>query len=136
MAFEFEVVVPYYQVDQQGVVFNMWYLAWFDEAMSAFLTSLGYPYAAMIADGLDVQLVRSEVDWRGSARWGDQARVDVTTDSLGSTSFTLAFGVRVGDEVIAAGRTVYVVISTDGTGKRPIPSELREALASAARAAS
>jgi acyl-CoA thioester hydrolase len=32
--YTFPVVVPYYQVDQQGVVFNMWYLAWFDEAMS------------------------------------------------------------------------------------------------------
>ena len=46
----------YFQFDQQGVVFNMWYFGWFDEAMARFLGEAGYPYLTMMADGLDVQL--------------------------------------------------------------------------------
>lgn len=124
------MVVPYYQVDQQGVVFNMWYLAWFDEAMSGFLASIGQPYDGLIGDGVDVQLVHTEVDWRGSARWGDEVLVGVTADSIGTTSFTLAFAVRVASEVIATAQTVYVMIGTDGTGKRELPMALRSALES------
>jgi acyl-CoA thioester hydrolase len=133
MAFVFPVVVPYFQVDQQGVVFNMWYLAWFDEAMSAFLASIGYPYQSMIATGVDVQLVHTELDWRGAARWGDDLVVEVSADAIGTTSFTLAFGVRVRDEPIASAKTVYVAIRTDGSGKCPVPPALRAALESSMR---
>ena len=38
------VAVRYLEVDAQGVVFNAWYLAWFDEAMAAFFADRGLPY--------------------------------------------------------------------------------------------
>jgi acyl-CoA thioester hydrolase len=131
MADVYSIQVPYYQVDQQGVVFNMWYFAWLDEAMSAFLASIGHPYDALIDSGADVQLVHSEIDWKGSARWGDDAVVEVTTAEVGRTSFTLEFLVKVKGEVIATAKTVYVVINTDGSGKRPVPEDLRAALEAA-----
>ena len=53
------------------------------------------------------------------------------SEGIGSTSFTLSFGVRVGDQVRSTGRTVYVVVSTDGSGKRPMPPKLRAGLESA-----
>ena len=131
------VTVPastsYFQFDQQGVVFNMWYFAWFDDAMTQFLGEVGYPYAAMNADGFDVQLVHTEADWYEGVRYGEQAMIDVTTERVGSTSFTLSFGVRVGAQARSAARTVYVVVSTDGSGKRPVPPKLRAALESALR---
>jgi acyl-CoA thioesterase FadM len=55
----------------------------------------------------------------------------VTTEQVGSSSFTLSFGVRVGTQVRSMGRTVYVVVSTDGSAKRSVPSKLRAALESA-----
>jgi len=129
------VVVPvspsYFQFDQQGVVFNMWYFAWFDDAMAQFLGEAGYPYQAMIADGLDVQLVHTEADWREGVRWGESVLIDVVTEKIGSTSFTMSFAVRVGSQLRSTGRTVYVVVATDGSGKQPVPSKLRAALESA-----
>ena len=35
---------------------------------------------------------------------------------------------RLGSTVTCAGRTVYVVIAADGSGKREIPPEIRAAL--------
>jgi acyl-CoA thioester hydrolase len=125
------VSTSYFQFDQQGVVFNMWYFAWFDDAMTQFLGEVGYSYAAMTADGFDVQLVHTEADWREGVRYGEQVMIDVTTERVGSSSFTLSFGVRVGTQVRSTGRTVYVVVSTDGAGKRSVPSKLRAALESA-----
>ena len=127
------VFTSYFQFDQQGVVFNMWYFGWFDDAMTQFLGEAGYPYAAMNADGFDVQLVHTEADWREGVRYGEQVVIDVATERVGSTSFTLSFGVRVGVQERATGRTVYVVVSTDGSGKQPVPPKLRAALESALR---
>jgi acyl-CoA thioesterase FadM len=44
--------VRFFEVDSLGVVFNMWYLGWCDEAMSAFMESIGYGYKALRAAGV------------------------------------------------------------------------------------
>jgi acyl-CoA thioester hydrolase len=130
MPFEYPVRVQFFEVDLQGVVFNMWYLAWFDTAMSAFLAKLGFPYDETKRDGWDVQLVHTEVDWRGGARFGDDVVVEVATDRIGTTSLTLGYRVLRGDELLVSARTVYVVVGIDGSGKRPVPDDLRSALLS------
>lgn len=120
--------VRYFEADQQGVVFNMWYLGYFDEAMTTFLEEGGLGYQQMLDAGFDVQLVHSEIDWGSSLRWGDEAEVCVGLAERGTTSFSLSFDVCAGGEKVAAGRTVYVVVATDGSGKRPIPEILGKAL--------
>jgi acyl-CoA thioester hydrolase len=127
--FTFPLTVRYMEVDAQGVVFNAWYLTYFDEAMAAFLAARGLPYAKMIEAGYDAQLVHSEIDWRSGLRWQDTAEVAVSTARIGRTSFALDFEVRRdGDEVICSGRTVYVLIAADGSGKREIPELIADAL--------
>jgi acyl-CoA thioester hydrolase len=132
-AFVLPVPVRYLEVDAQGVVFNAWYLAWFDEAMAAFLAARGMPYRTMLDAGYDVQLVRSEIDWKAGVGFGDAVGVAVSTARIGRTSFALDFEVRRspeggGSEVTCAGRTTYVVIAADGTGKREIPPIIADAL--------
>ena len=80
------IATSYFQYDQQGVVFNMWYFGWFDDAMTQFLTEVGYPYTTLNADGFDVQLVHTEADWRDAVRYGEQVVVDVATASRQSAS--------------------------------------------------
>lgn len=126
-----DVQVPYFQFDQQGVVFNMWYFGWFDDAMTGFLAELGYPPQVMLTEGLDVQLVHTEADWRAGVRYGDEVSIDVSTEQVGMTSFTLLFSVRVGPEVRSSGRTIYVLVGLDGSGKKPISPGLRAALEAA-----
>jgi acyl-CoA thioester hydrolase len=125
MAVAVPVSPSYFQFDQQGVVFNMWYFGWFDDAMTQFLGDAGYPYQTMIAAGFDVQLVHTEADWREGVRYGESVTVDVVTEKIGSTSFTLSFTVRTGSQVRCTARTVYVVVATDGSGKQPVPPKLR-----------
>jgi acyl-CoA thioester hydrolase len=127
--FEHPLRVRYMEVDAQAVVFNSWYLTYFDEAMAAFLHFRGLPYATMLDAGFDVQLVRSEIDWRTGLRWQDDFLVAVSTARLGRTSFSLDFETRRNDgEVTCSARSVYVVVATDGTGKRQLPPLLANAL--------
>lgn len=123
----------YMEVDAQGVVFNGWYLTWFDEAMAAYLAARGLAYPAMLAAGFDVQVVRSEIDFRSGVRWQDEVRVAVTTGRIGTTSFALDFQVlrpdgSGGEQVCCAARTIYVVVAADFSGKRPIPPLIADAL--------
>jgi acyl-CoA thioester hydrolase len=128
VTFTYPVHVRYLEVDGQGVVFNAWYLAWFDDAMTAYLLHGGLPYRTMLDAGFDVQLVRSEIDWRAGVGFGDDVEIAVSTARIGRTSFALDFEVRLGADVTCAGRTVYVVIATDGTGKQEIPPLIAGAL--------
>jgi acyl-CoA thioester hydrolase len=120
--------VRYLEVDMQGVVFNAWYLAYVDDAMTAFLEAGGARYADLIASGHDVQLVHAELDWRGSLRWAGQASVAVRLVEIGTTSFRLGFEFRQDAAPVATAQVVYVCIGTDGAGKQPIPDRLRTAL--------
>jgi acyl-CoA thioester hydrolase len=116
------------EVDAQGVVFNGWYLTYFDEAMTAFLAARGASYAALGAAGVDVQLVHVEIDWTAGLRYADEFTVAVATARVGRTSFALDFQTRRDGEPTCSARIVYVVVATDGSGKRPIPALLAEAL--------
>ncbi|MBO0873872.1 MAG: acyl-CoA thioesterase [Pseudonocardia sp.] len=127
--FLFPVTVRYMEVDDQGVVFNGWYLTYFDEAMSAFFAHRGLAYQALQRDGYEVQTVRTEIDYRAGVRWGDEIVVAVSPSRYGRTSFALDFQVRRGEdaEVTTNGRTVYVVVGADDLTKREIPPRLRAA---------
>ena len=127
------IVPRYAEVDQQAVVFNGHYLTWFDEAVTGFFDHLGAGYPDLMASGLDMQLVHTEIDYSAPVRWRDIVRVEVTCEQVGTTSFTIGFSVlrrRDGSEesVAVRGRNVYVVVSTEDWTKRPVPDTLREAL--------
>ncbi len=128
MPFTHRVDVRYLEADQQGVVFNMWYLAYFDDAFAGLLAHHGLTYEALIDQGWDAQVVHTELDWHGPLRWGEAAEVDVALARVGTTSFALQFAVRVGERPVCDGETVYVAVETEGWTKVPIPPVLREAL--------
>lgn len=142
-SFSLPIVPRYAEVDQQGVVFNGHYLTWFDEACTGFLDHLDVSYPGLIASGYDIQVVHSEIDFKGPVRWRDSVRVEVHCERIGSTSFTLSFSVlrsqdgnpATEQQTAVHGHNVYVVVSTDDWAKRPIPPVLREALTSVERQA-
>lgn len=127
-AFEFALRVRYMEADAQGVVFNAWYLTYFDEAFTAFLAARGLSYPVLLESGFDFQLVHSEIDWKAGLRWPDDFVVAVSTAQLGRTSFTMDFEVRRDGEPTCSARTIYVAVATDGSGKCPIPPTLAAAL--------
>lgn len=118
----------YMEVDQQGVVFNAWYLVWFDEAFTAWMRHVGLPYDQLLAAGVDMQNVHAELDYRDGVRWGDHVRVEVRVARIGGKSFTLGYTVRRGEQPCVEGAIVYAVVAVDGSGAVPIPESLRAVL--------
>lgn len=128
--FVHRVEVHFYEVDQVGVVFNAWYLAWCDDARLAYLASRGYGLEeARAADALP--LVRhADIEWLASLQAGDHAEIVVRPVRVGTTSFTLRHEIhRAGDQMLCAVLTVtYVAAGVTERVKRALPLGLREAL--------
>jgi acyl-CoA thioester hydrolase len=117
-------------VDQVGVVFNAWYLAWCDDARLAYLASRGYGLQqAMAADALP--LVRhADIEWLASLAAEEHAEIHVRPVRVGTTSFTLRHEIhREGDGELCAVLTItYVAAGLVERTKRQLPLSLRAAL--------
>ena len=118
--------VRYAECDMQGIVFNAHYLAFADEAMNDWCVERGHPYPTLIARGLDTRVVASAQEWKAPARWGDLVEVDVVTERVGRTSFSLVFTIRVAEQICCTVRTTYVLVDLQGT-PTPVPDDLRAA---------
>lgn len=141
--FRYPLDVRFFEVDSLGVVFNMWYLGWCDEAMSAFMESIGHGYATLRAQGFDAVLRNAELEWLDSLEAFQHAEVGVRVDHVGTTSFRLRYDIERVNDASSAGQLpqagpartpcaqvaiTYVCVEIDGRIKAPIPLGLREAL--------
>jgi acyl-CoA thioester hydrolase len=113
--------VRYAEVDQQGVVFNSHYLLYCDEAMGLFCAERDMLHVAE-----RVHLVSSTLHWRAPARWGDVLEVHAECARIGTSSFGMAFDIRVGDRTVCAVETTYVL--ADEGRPTPLPDEVRAKL--------
>lgn len=126
--FKMPIKVRYYEVDQQKVVFHSWYVAYFDEAFGEFLAARGFAYPELIAAGVDVMLVHTELDWHGSLRWADEADVAVSVVAVGQSSLTFDYAILLQDTPLCSGRSVYVAVDATDYMRVDVPPALREAL--------
>jgi acyl-CoA thioester hydrolase len=113
--------VRYAEVDQQGIVFNSHYLLYCDEAMGAYCAERG-----MLDLSERVHLVASNLHWKAPARWGDLIEVDAHCTRVGTSSFDMHFELRVGEQVVCAVDTTYV-LAEDGRSQ-PLPEHVRALL--------
>ncbi|NKE60627.1 acyl-CoA thioesterase [Lentzea sp. PSKA42] len=118
----------FYEIDGQGVMFNMWYLGHVDEAVAAFFVHRGLPYGTWPDMGFDAHVVHVDLDFSAGVRSRDRTEVLISTSRIGGKSFTLDFAFRRDDEIVCSGGLVYATVSTDGHGTIKLPDRLVEAL--------
>ena len=130
MGYTHRIRVRYVEVDAQGVVFNAHYLTYCDDAMTQFLKALGYDPKETFAEGgaFDVMLVKSVLEWQGSAGFEDELEIEVVPSRLGSSSFDITFTVRTDDRDVCVVVTTYVSVVPGEQRSCPIPDDLREKL--------
>jgi acyl-CoA thioester hydrolase len=123
--------VRYGECDMQGVVFNAHYLAYCDDALTAWMSSAlpdDVPYGGASAPTFDYMVKRAEVIWTAPFRFGDVVDLDCSVERWGRTSFD----VRVRGSVDGAERFVatFVQVSvTPGTyTPAPVPEHVKAAL--------
>ena len=127
------IKVRYQEVDLQNVVFNAHYLGWCDIATASwFHDALGW---TGVGDDLDWMLVKAQLEWQGSATYGDTVELDCGIARWGKTSLDVAFRGTVQGRAVFTALITYVCIvagSTKGTTKTtPVTDRMRSALAQA-----
>ncbi|WP_456695352.1 acyl-CoA thioesterase [Aeromicrobium sp. P5_D10] len=127
MTYRHPIQARYLEVDAQGVVFNMWFLGYVDDAFNGYLKSLGLRSAELIEHDVDLQVVRSELDFHGAFHFDEEAAMLVRCDEVGRKSVKMSFELVRGEETLTTVRVVYVAIHRGG-GSRLVPDAIRDLL--------
>lgn len=80
--FSLEMAVRDYECDLQGVVNNAVYQNYLEHARHEYLKSIGIDIAALAAEGINLVVVRVEIDYKLSLTSGDRFAVMVAAEQL------------------------------------------------------
>lgn len=120
--------VRFYEVDQQRVIYHMWYLAYFEDTRNDLLGEVGASLPALQDRGLDLQVVHADLDWHGPVRWREPLAIDASFHQVGRTSLTTVCSARVDRTVLVSGRLVHVLIDAATGAPEEWPDDLRHQL--------
>ena len=125
--FRFRQRVRYHECDPQGVVFNAWYLAYFEIGLTELWREVG-GYESMISDGTDMVVAEATLGYRAPLRFDDEFDVVLTVSRLGDTSMTTQFALERDGEVMTEGELRHVFVTAGEGEKAPIPAPVLQAL--------
>jgi acyl-CoA thioester hydrolase len=118
--------VRYSECDMQKVVHNSLYLRWCDDLADIYFRDL---VPGLDAGTWDAMVKAATITWQAPAHFRDAVDIDITISRFGTTSFDVTYhGSRDGEALFEASMT-YVCVDVGTTEKRPVPDELREAVA-------
>ena len=119
--------VRYIECDMQGIVFNSHYYTWMDIAHTELIREVLGPLDVLHSLGADVVVAESSARYFASARFDEEIDIEVTLDSLTTSSMTTVHTFRRGEEVLAEGRVRHVAVDPKTLTKTPWPEEVRAA---------
>jgi acyl-CoA thioester hydrolase len=125
--------VRYEEIDGQRIVYNARYLAYADIAQTEYFRSAIKMHLYDLADAglFDVATVHVEQDFYRSFELDDLIDIGVRCTAIGTTSLTFVYEMWKQGEDDARFRCTAVYVNFDQVqrAKRPVPSNLREAIA-------
>lgn len=111
----------------QGRVFNAHWMTYFDEASFEFIVeSLGESIST--SDLIHSVVVKSTIEWQGSATYRDDIDISVSVSRVGNSSFDLTFGATVGSQLVCRATNTYVNLDPSTGRSSPLRSDLRARL--------
>jgi 4-hydroxybenzoyl-CoA thioesterase len=123
--------VRFDEVDAAGIAYFAHFFRWCHDAMEAMLAPLGY--ASLVSKRrLGLPAVHVEADFASPLRFGDEVRIAVAVERIGTSSCALRFELeRVdGDDHgrVATLRHVVALTHLDEMRSRPLPPDVRALL--------
>ncbi len=121
--------VRWAEVDAQSIVFNGHYLTYFDVGITEYWRAIGLPWPdTMVGEPTELFVVKSLINYRGSARFDDMLDIAVRAGKLGKSSMTFEMGIFRDGERLISGEVVYVNADPHTRQSAPIPQKLRSAI--------
>jgi len=112
-----DIRIYYEDTDCGGVVYYANYLKYFERARTQFLEQRGFSVAGLMAEGTVFVVVRTEVDYRSPARYGETIVIETVVSGVTPASFTFSHVLRekVSGRVVVEGSARLA--ATDGKNK-------------------
>jgi acyl-CoA thioester hydrolase len=126
--YTYRLRVRYGECDQQGVVFNAHYFAYFDHTLTEAWRDVVVPYQEMLKAGVDLVVAEAKARFRAPARFEDELDLVWWVTRLGNTAMTTRIDVMRGEELLVEGELRHVFVDAGTNRKRPIPHGIRAAL--------
>ena len=127
-SFSHRLRVRYAECDQQNVVFNSHYVAWFDVLLTELWREVPGGYAGMMETGTDMVVAEVNVRYLDGARFDDEIELRANVMRLGTTGMTTRIEVLRDEQLLAEGQMRHVFIDLATKAKKPIPDDVRAAL--------
>jgi acyl-CoA thioester hydrolase len=118
--------VHWAELDALGHVNNARYFTWFETARMALFERVGLEFTGTPAVG--PILAHTRCDFLAPVRYPAEILAGTRIKGLGNTSFTMEFGVALGDSpdrLVARGEGVIVLIDYASGARKTIPDALR-----------
>ena len=87
MTFKVDFKVRHYECDLQGIVNNSVYFNYLEHARHEFLAANDIDFAQLAADKINLVVIRSEIDFKGSLVPGDEFYVSVAPERISKVKF-------------------------------------------------
>jgi 4-hydroxybenzoyl-CoA thioesterase len=124
-----EIPVRFPDVDFARVVYYPRFFDYCHQVFEDFFAAeVGTPYAAMLQQRkVGYPSVHAQADFRAPLRFGDTARIEMTTLSVGDRSIALRFRVLKGPLLCAELEVVCASVDMEGFIGVPVPDDVRKA---------
>ena len=129
-SFCLEMAVRDYECDLQGVVNNAVYQNYLEHARHEYLKSIGIDFAALAAEGINLVVVRVEMDYKLSLTSGDRFVVEVRPERLSPVRIGFHQDIyRLPDRKLVI-RALVTGTALNAKGRPQLPKALTELLTS------
>jgi len=131
--------VPFHDVDSTGRIHFTAMLRYMEIAEHELRRSIGFPQATSFTD-IVFPRVRVTCNYRGAIRYDDELTIEARVDSVGRSSWTVAFSARITarnreqkelSPIVAEGQMTMVAMDPTTERATPLPDDLRSALVNA-----
>lgn len=107
-----DIKVRFNEVDSMKVVWHGHYLQYFEDGREAFGKQYGISYMDFFSNNIYVPLVKIEMDFKRSLKWGEHALVETRYVDSAAAKLVFAYTIYNKDtnEVITTGKSVQAFI--------------------------
>ena len=121
--------VRWVEVDMQKIVFNGHYLMYLDTAIADYWRALALPYEkSMHALGGDLFVVKSTLEYHGSALYDDLLDIALKCTKVGNSSMVISGGIFRAKTCLVSAEIIYVFADPKTQKAMPIPDAVRALL--------